>query len=67
LQFAKDDLYLPRVQSVNTAPKLQKRLEVTMRNIKRRKIEGYETVENIKSIDPLLYSKLTHQKNIRIK
>nr|DAG52683.1 MAG TPA: hypothetical protein [Caudoviricetes sp.] len=37
LQFAKDDLYLPRVQSVNTAPKLQKRLEVTMRNIKRRK------------------------------
>ena len=24
-------------------------------------------VENIKSIDPLLYSKLTHQKNIRIK
>lgn len=25
LQFAKDDLYLPRVQSVNTAPKLQKK------------------------------------------
>ena len=25
------------------------------------------TVENIKSLDPLLYSKLTHQKNIRIK
>ncbi len=24
-------------------------------------------VENIKSLDPLLYSKLTHQKNIRIK
>lgn len=35
---------MQRVQSVNTAPKLQKRLEVTMRNIKRRKIEGYETV-----------------------
>ena len=26
-----------------------------------------EEVENIKSLDPLLYSKLTHQKNIRIK
>ena len=25
------------------------------------------SVENIKSLDPLLYSKLTHQKNIRIK
>lgn len=37
-------VYLQRVQSVNTAPKLQKRLELTMRNIKRRKIEGYETV-----------------------
>ena len=24
-------------------------------------------LENIKSLDPLLYSKLTHQKNIRIK
>ena len=24
-------------------------------------------VENLKSIDPLLYSKLTHQKNIRFK
>jgi hypothetical protein len=24
-------------------------------------------MENIKSLDPLLYSKLTHQKNIRIK
>nr|WP_229128308.1 ORF6N domain-containing protein [Butyricimonas sp. BSD2780061689_150309_C8] len=27
----------------------------------------YMLVENIKSLDPLLYSKLTHQKNIRIK
>ena len=26
-----------------------------------------DQVENIKSLDPLLYSKLTHQKNIRIK
>ena len=26
-----------------------------------------QMVENIKSLDPLLYSKLTHQKNIRIK
>ena len=26
-----------------------------------------EDLENIKSLDPLLYSKLTHQKNIRIK
>ena len=26
-----------------------------------------DIVENIKSLDPLLYSKLTHQKNIRIK
>ena len=34
--------------------------------------EGYQNIwvrqmENIKSLDPLLYSKLTHQKNIRIK
>nr|DAY53037.1 MAG TPA: hypothetical protein [Caudoviricetes sp.] len=35
--IAEYSVYLPRVQSVNTAPKLQKRLEVTMRNIKRRK------------------------------
>ena len=28
---------------------------------------GVNQVENIKSLDPLLYSKLTHQKNIRIK
>ena len=27
----------------------------------------YSYMENIKSLDPLLYSKLTHQKNIRIK
>ena len=26
-----------------------------------------DLLENIKSLDPLLYSKLTHQKNIRIK
>lgn len=38
------DLYLQRVQNMNAASNLQKRLEVTMRNIKRRKIEGYETV-----------------------
>ena len=30
-------------------------------------ISGRAQVENIKSLDPLLYSKLTHQKNIRIK
>ncbi len=30
-------LYLQRVQSVNAASKLQKRLEVTMINLKRRK------------------------------
>ena len=29
--------------------------------------EGLTALENIKSLDPLLYSKLTHQKNIRIK
>ena len=42
---------------------------------KTRRIEGInqdkahlnEILENIKSLDPLLYSKLTHQKNIRIK
>ena len=28
---------------------------------------GIKVLENIKSLDPLLYSKLTHQKNIRIK
>ena len=28
---------------------------------------AYNPMENIKSLDPLLYSKLTHQKNIRIK
>lgn len=28
---------------------------------------AWKQVENIKSLDPLLYSKLTHQKNIRIK
>ena len=32
-----------------------------------RKIAIPDEVENIKSLDPLLYSKLTHQKNIRIK
>ncbi len=26
-----------------------------------------QSLENLKSIDPLLYSKLTHQKNIRFK
>ena len=30
-------------------------------------VHRYITLENIKSLDPLLYSKLTHQKNIRIK
>ena len=29
--------------------------------------EAETHMENIKSLDPLLYSKLTHQKNIRIK
>ena len=28
---------------------------------------AFTGLENIKSLDPLLYSKLTHQKNIRIK
>ena len=32
-----------------------------------RGIDEQVLLENIKSIDPLLYSKLTHQKNIRIK
>ena len=37
---------------------------------RRMKIEKFKVLlylENIKSLDPLLYSKLTHQKNIRIK
>ena len=39
------------------------------KNIKRykRKTTDLIELENIKSLDPLLYSKLTHQKNIRIK
>ncbi len=32
-----------------------------------KKIHEEWKLENIKSLDPLLYSKLTHQKNIRIK
>ena len=35
-------------------------------SIRKRK-EAVTRMENIKSLDPLLYSKLTHQKNIRIK
>lgn len=34
------DLYLQRVQSVNAAPNLQKRLEVTMRNIIKKKMKA---------------------------
>ena len=40
-------------------------LQAVSRNINQ--IAKRANVENIKSLDPLLYSKLTHQKNIRIK
>ena len=40
---------------------------VAAREINRLLDEIRASVENLKSIDPLLYSKLTHQKNIRFK
>jgi len=42
-------------------------MKMIFKNLTGKNFQGREYVENIKSIDPLLYSKLTHQKNIRIK
>ena len=41
--------------------------EMAGRDSDGKETEGILAMENIKSLDPLLYSKLTHQKNIRIK
>jgi hypothetical protein len=44
-------VYLQRVQSVNAASKLQKRLEVTMRNIKRRKMKALKVTVDWAEMD----------------
>ena len=60
---------LPQKERSRCQRELSRNGKVECRQVLRDGIqcENVGTMENLKSIDPLLYSKLTHQKNIRFK